>query len=375
MRNRLFGALVACLVISSGSWADPGGNDPAPPAWEGRPGDDFYPREPQGPAFVPKGRRYYGRMDYLLWWAKDQEAPLLLSRDGVALIGPGPLHLDDDERHGARFTFGRWLTAEQTAAVEGTFLFLGERNRGIAERSSGATVLTRPYFDLGTGTESALLIAGPNRVGGLELQALSRLWSVEINVRQELVRNRWGHFDVLAGARYFDLDENLNVLSHSTALGTTTLISDRFGGRNQFYSGQLGVAGEVYLDRFYVNAWGKCALGHNEQQIDVAGTTVTAGAGGATVAGSGLLALAGNSGRHGHGQFAVLPEAGVNVGWRVNDHVRVSAGYTILYLVNSVRPGDHIDRAIDPASRAASFRFRQSDYWAQGLNLGFEFRY
>jgi len=62
----------------------------------------------------------------------------------------------------------------------------------------------------------------------------------------------------------------------------------------------------------------------------------------------------------------------------------------VLYWTNVVRPGQQIDRSLDeaqipnfdtlgPGSPSTLGRpavpFRQSDFWAQGLNLGVEFRY
>ena len=62
-----------------------------------------------------------------------------------------------------------------------------------------------------------------------------------------------------------------------------------------------------------------------------------------------------------------MPEVGVNVGYRLAAQLRVSLGYSFLYLDHAARPGDQMDR---PA-----FLFRQSDFWMQALNFGVEFRY
>ena len=68
----------------------------------------------------------------------------------------------------------------------------------------------------------------------------------------------------------------------------------------------------------------------------------------------------------------------------------VFAGYTMLYTNNVVRPGKQIDRSIndtqsvaiseDPAARLAgparpSFKFNGSDFWAQGVNVGLEYKW
>jgi len=78
----------------------------------------------------------------------------------------------------------------------------------------------------------------------------------------------------------------------------------------------------------------------------------------------------------------------VNLGYRINQYVRVFTGYTFLDWSDVARPGDQIDRGVDvngvPASRTfgvpavparPAFAFHGSDFWAQGVNFGLEFRY
>jgi len=72
----------------------------------------------------------------------------------------------------------------------------------------------------------------------------------------------------------------------------------------------------------------------------------------------------------------------------VTDWCRLSVGYNFLYCSSVLRPGNQIDRVLDetlipnfgtgvaPAgqSRPAPI-LRGSDFWAQGLNFGVEFRF
>jgi hypothetical protein len=68
--------------------------------------------------------------------------------------------------------------------------------------------------------------------------------------------------------------------------------------------------------------------------------------------------------------------------------IHATVGYTLLYYSNVARPGDQINRALNPsqlptsqsavvATGAAqpSFLFRDTDFWAQGISFGLEFRY
>ena len=100
----------------------------------------------------------------------------------------------------------------------------------------------------------------------------------------------------------------------------------------------------------------------------------------------GLLALPGsNIGRFSKDRFAVVPEVGLNLGYQVTESVRAFVGYDFLYLSDVVRAGNQIDTRVNTnqlqrpmvagGPTAPAFTFNGSDFWAQGLNFGLEFRY
>src|SRR5262249_6596375 len=102
----------------------------------------------------------------------------------------------------------------------------------------------------------------------------------------------------------------------------------------------------------------------------------------------GLLALPTNIGDHSHDEFSVVPEFRINLGYQVTEHLRAFVGYTFLYWTQVVRPGEQINLNVNSTQIATSllfgplagpaqpsFSFRHSDFWAQGLNLGVEFRF
>ena len=83
---------------------------------------------------------------------------------------------------------------------------------------------------------------------------------------------------------------------------------------------------------------------------------------------------------------AVVPEFGLNLGYQLTDHFRVTLGYTGIYWSNVVRPGQQIStdvntdllppiqQPITGVNRPA-FAFDTTDYWIQGVNLGAEYRW
>lgn len=89
-----------------------------------------------------------------------------------------------------------------------------------------------------------------------------------------------------------------------------------------------------------------------------------------------------------------MPEVGFTLGYQVCSWCRATVGYNFLYWSNVIRPGGVIDRGVNatyqpfspisptftqngvvagvPARPAV---FNGSDFWAQGLTLGLEFRW
>ena len=173
-------------------------------------------------------------------------------------------------------------------------------------------------------------------------------------------------------------------------------LEDFFGTNNQFYGGQVGVRAEWWRNRFYAEARTSLAIGGTAQQLQINGFLVETPpppAAPTTFAG-GLLALPGaNIGNYSTGRFSFVAETTLNVGYQFLPRLRGFVGYNFLYWTNVMRPGDQIDRNIDvtrvprflpPALLAQiaplvppqpAVLFKQTDFWAQGLNIGLEFKF
>ena len=169
------------------------------------------------------------------------------------------------------------------------------------------------------------------RSGVSEIEASSRLFGFEVNLRRELCRSSHGHFDMLIGYRQFHLDEAIAIrdrIVYDTApvpLSDATVIGvDEFGTHNRIYAGQIGIDGELNPRKFYVNAWGKFAVGANHETIDVSGWTWCGRlwSGGAPHGQQGppgsVYSQLSNIGERDDNQLlTVLPEVGVNVGYKL----------------------------------------------------------
>ena len=283
--------------------------------------------------------------------------------------------------------------------VEGSYFFLASRSNDFSATSlgtPGSLVLARPFFDASSGLPNSELVSFPGLAAGtISVNSSSRLQGGEANVLCNLAccpcRYR---IDALAGFRYLELREglgiaeNIQVFPNSPAFpGASFGAFDQFDTRNQFYGGQLGVRAEAWRNRLFANVTGKVALGDVRQTVDINGaTTIIPPGGPALVRPGDLLALPSNMGRYGRDEFAVVPEVGANVGYQVTDHLRVGVGYSFLYATSFVRPGDAVDLNVNstrtPGSLAVPsgplrplFTFRDTDFWAQGINfsLGLQF--
>ena len=392
------GAKGATVVVSEDNYA-PEVTDPrfvAPHA------DDM-----RRPERGPIGYRGYASAEYLQYLSvRQQKSPPLLLVDGVPVTAND---IDVHDRLGGRFTLGRWLENTHTPwAIEGTFSFFGSRRTRHDFASNGVTVLEHPFIDADTGLPDSLPVAIDNslapRAGVSQIETASRMFGYEVNLRRELCRTSHGHLDLLAGYRQFHLDEGISIrdrVVYNTApvpLSDATVTSfDEFGTHNLLLAGQVGFEVEYGWRGFFIDGWGKFALGGNKEVINISGATQVRPTPGRTpppdtlngknFAGA-LFAQPSNIGRYEDWQFTVMPEVGVNVGYAFTSNVRLSAGYHFLFLNNVVRPGDAIDTTItrnqipqlQPLAQAAGSRpapptLVESSYWAHGIAAQIEFRY
>jgi hypothetical protein len=127
---------------------------------------------------------------------------------------------------------------------------------------------------------------------------------------------------------------------------------------NNFFGGNLGVEAEFKLSKkFILDLKGQCALGTTLESVKVGGVSV-----------------GGNNNSSHNNRFSVVPEASANLGYQITDWWRVSIGYDFLYWTKVVRAGDQKDLALTTPPPGGAGR-NPSDFWAQGVNFGMEFRF
>ncbi|HKB41933.1 MAG TPA: BBP7 family outer membrane beta-barrel protein, partial [Gemmataceae bacterium] len=236
--------------------------------------------------------------------------------------------------------------------------------------------------------------------GSVGISADLRFWGAEANAYRNLVYTSCWEVTALAGFRYLDLMENLGVSSTSADLllgGTTTTVPDRFTTRNQLYLGQVGAQATWTSGPVFVNFQGKVGLGPNGERVRILGSSIQTVPGFPTrFSQGGLLAVpatpalpgGGNFGVHSSNFFVIVPEVGLDVGWQISERVRLSAGYSLLYINSVARPGSQVNPTInralvpsDPVFGSASgpnqpaVSSKQETFFAHGALLNLELCY
>jgi hypothetical protein len=349
----------------------------------------------------------------LLWWIKDSQYPPLVTtglQTSLGVLGARGTQVlfggdtDNEERLGGRFTLGAWLDDDRACGLETSFLFLGQRSTHFQASSQGSPLLARPFLNAQIGAEDAEQVANlanpslPSLLpltGRVSISSMSRLWGLEANALRAACCDEdedcW-RLVFLGGVRYLRLDEGLVMsedllvpLQAAEAAGTAFHLQDDFSTRNHFYGGQLGARSELRLDHWSLDLLAKVALGVSQESVLIKGATQIASPGAPVQDYNGaLLALPTNIGGHTRDRFAVIPECGATVGYQVTAHIRATLGYTFLYWSDVARPGNEINRAVNPTQLAPgrlqgpvqpAFQFVATDFWAMGLNFGLDFEF
>lgn len=369
----------------------------------------------------------YGRMwvsaEYLLWWTRGMSVPPLVTggpagtpRELAGVLGDpntrilfGDTQLNDGVRSGFRVRFGGWLDCCQTCGVEGSYFFLSDSNDNYSADCTDQTVIARPFTNIrprsgypdGYGYPDSELVCYPGVVNGtIAVNSGTSLQGFDVNARKNLSCDCCNRIDALVGFRYLQLDDSLTIFEDLTteggpstnpipggvAPGTRFQLYDSFQTRNEFYGGQVGLAGEHRRGGGFYLGWRfLVGLGttHKEATID-GSTTITPSGGRSTTYAGGLLALPTNIGRYTKNDFSVVPEIGLNLGYQFNQNIRVFVGYSFLYWSNVTRAGDIIDLTINTSQlppnplvgpARPAFTWNDSDFWAQGVSFGAELRY
>lgn len=406
----------------------PGGTDVSKPLQpvvippEPQPTDAPPPLPPTGLTSAPADRNprpgqvlgnWWDSDEFLLWWPKAQPVPPLVtgSRGAAPVLGRpattllvGNRAISNQDIAGYRLAYGYSLNKEDTVGFEGRYFFLGTRtlSETVTDLGGGRfQSIGLPFQNALTGQNDVLQVARPGQSSALvTVSTTDRVQGAEANLVANLYAADGVKLHAITGYRFFQANEGLRVeqrwLQNPTAesgyFKTFGMIADQFDGRNEFHGGQLGLMADLNRGMFFVEITGKAALGTNFEVVRIDGAThlITAASPVPLLQSfhGGVYAQPSNIGQYTRSVFAVVPEGTFKVGLKLGDRGRFFVGYNFLYLSDMVRPGDQIDRTLNPSQIPLLSRggpvvgpdrpapiVNHTDFWVQGLVIGLEGRF
>lgn len=345
---------------------------------------------PQDVLVDPCERLWFGT-EFLYWATRGATAPPLITTGPVAAgfglaanLGQpttgvlfGGSRTLTDMRPGFRLDTGLWLDPGNRWAIAGRFYFLGSQSEGFAGIGTGLNVLNAPQVaSIGGASVPVPIYAGfPGLTRGTASSSLhTNFLGGDVALRRNLCGSVPARLDVFGGYRYLHLGDALNRdFGVASAAGVPLLLGeDSVRTRNNFHGADLGLMTTLRGGAFSLEVRSSVALGVTVTDVDTSRTRVLGlGAAGLALP-AGVPAVLGipaqTGGRSSGSDFAVVPEVGVKLGWQPTTHMRLTAGYTLLYW-SSVRRAEGLFD-LSPAVRDAT-----TDVWAQGFSLGAELRY
>jgi hypothetical protein len=330
----------------------------------------------------------YISADLLLWWIRPSNYPQLVTSGTPPTTAIGDQGAPRSLFPGFRLNFGYWFEPEHCLAIEGNILYLGRQSTqaSIASSATGVQTIGPAFVNPITGVTQ--MVASPGvSAGGATATFTSELWGAEANFRSNLCTCDRFRLDGIAGFRFLGLNEGFTLAENSTqfpgpivnfplanfpriANGETVSWIDSFNTANRFYGSQVGLLAECrFLRRWYLDGNFKIGLGETRQSVIISGQSTDSLT--ALVVNNGSLAQRSNIGQYSRNVFSVVPEIGLTLGMNVTDHLRVYAGYTFLCWTGVARPGEQVN----PNRVNPTFAFQSSTFFADGVNIGLEYRF
>lgn len=382
------------------------------------------------------------RVDYLLWTIKKNPVPTPLVTT-ASYSDPLPGALGQPGSHvkmGDTDVSMGWQNGFQVAAcasigmfgIEGSYFLLPETMKKKTLSTSGevgAPAYAVPIFDEtgfwglnGIPGESIYILPGPllgifpGFEAGFQLKVASTLQGAQLNQLFSFYL-----FDVLVGFRWISLQESLRFDVQSKSIpgfpGPASFFNseDQFKTTNNFVGVQTGLQTRLGRHHWHLDGALKGGVGAVLERVNIKGSSVTPGGnlfylvlgGVPQEISGGIFAQPTNIGTHHQLRFATVIETTLRASYTFGKFFELSAGYDFLWISSLVRPGDQIDRKINPtltglaaASRATAgtktgptpfgmpgpaqapqgpkrprFEFKRTDFWAQGLILGLGVRF
>ena len=369
-------------------------------------------------------------VEALLWWTSHVNVPVIattspqltpglqagvLGQPGTGVVFGGA-ELFDLAQGGFRIRGGHWFDRNDGSGWQGEFFMLGSRGHNFSSNSNGDPIVARPFTNALNGAQDARQVAYPGQAfGALNFNAETRLYSIGLNYWAELVedgcsccssacsecgrpqkscgtsscdRRNDRVLGLKLGPRFIHLDETVLVdeMRTTVASGDQLRILDSFKSENSFLGGEIGLQARRQYRDLSLDLGLNLALGATRQELDVRGQTSVMSGGTTTLTSGGFYAQSTNSGSWHRDRFSLVPSLECAIGYELQRGWRFSVAYNLMYWTNVMRAAEQIDSTINPnlfppsvATAADPARparlFKEADYLAHGLSIGFEKRW
>jgi hypothetical protein len=340
----------------------------------------------------------------LFAWFKSSPTPVPVIADNYldvpdakVLLGGGSV--DTSPNAGFRITGAYRIDSRTGVELTGFYIPTRSASSGVSSTGEpGSIDLLLPYFDVTTDDENVAEISyWPEYRGSAQTTLSNNLGGGEFNVTWAMPPGDAWRVDLLGGFRFLQLRETYTITTSSpynppnpSDIWNT---ADAFDARNRFYGLQFGARAAYDRGPWVGSVSGKLALGTMQQRVSVDGFVETNDYndyGPTQIFSGGYFAVPSNGGDHSRTAFAVVPEVALNLGYRLAPRATIYVGYSFLYASDVARPGEQIDRNVNPTQSVAygndppatldgaaqpSFNFSTTDFWAQTLSIGLAYRF
>ncbi len=336
--------------------------------------------------------------EYLFGWSKSTDLPALASTGALGQTGTtvlfGGSPVESPIHSGTRWNFGWWNCPCQAVGVQGGYMLIANSNASFLANQQTTPNLAQPFLHAVTGLEDAARLAVPNQQdGSLSIRVGNQVQVANALFRFNLDRSSRDRLDFLAGYRYAVMQETLTMDSSTTfidpnglnAIGTNITTSDRFQSKNSFHGAELGFVSTTQYRDMSLEISPRVAFGNNHSITRINGSTTSTVPQNAPVTQTGgIYALPTNINTYSNNTFAVIPEINTRLSFQLARNMDFSVGHVFLYWNKVDRTGQAIDRTLNPTqfppgplvgAASPQYRFVSTDYWAQALRLGFDYRF
>lgn len=352
--------------------------------------------------------RYWATSEYLMGWIQDgpNSVPLIargslsdplpsaLGQPGTEVLAGGN-QVDYGLLHGGRVSVGKWMDPCQTFGLEATGFLMGKSSpaSSFSSVSSDGSSLSVP-IQLPNGTETSIF-ALVNAPGAslpderLSVEHSSQLWGAEGNLIFNQRRTCTWNVDGLLGFKHLNLNEaldlNADIQRDVTGGRAVVLGEDHFGTRSEFYGSTVGVRGIRSGRRLQWTTSGAIGLGVNANEVNISGNRSQSSPSSPAATTPGFVfSEPTNIGTFQHRSFSVVPECKLGLSYWLRFRLALDVSYSALYWNNVVRPGDQIDRVVNPTQRGGGTLvgdarpqplFHRTDLWFHAVGFGVTYRF